>query len=178
MVEFDCFTFIDNTSRDDIGDGVLFLKMILDDIKPSTVINVQDLEDKLANVSLQKHDNNTQTCTRETEKVFKKIKRFKPGTYDKNCFPTQFFQATETTTNESFEWTVEVIKDEWIMGDPTCTIQYVILTLNTKFRNLNRAGIWNKTSEKETKIIALMTALNDQKKKFKELETEVNAKST
>ncbi len=55
-VESDCFTFTDNASRDEIGDGVLLLKMILDYIKPNTVIDVQDLEGKLAMVSLQKYD--------------------------------------------------------------------------------------------------------------------------
>ena len=112
------------------------------------------------------------------EKIFKEIKRLKPGTYGDNRFLTQLFHAMETTTNESFERTVEVVKYKWIMGDPSCTIQYVISSLNTKFRNLEGAGVWNKTSENETKIIALTTALNDQKKKFKELETKINAKST
>ncbi len=60
----------------------------------------------------------------------------------------------ETTTIASFEQTVEEVKDIWIMGNPMCTIQYVILTLNTKFHNLEGAIVWNKTSEIEMKIIA------------------------
>ncbi len=43
MVESDCFMFTDKISGNEIGDGVLLLKMILDDFKPSTVINLQGL---------------------------------------------------------------------------------------------------------------------------------------
>ncbi len=46
--------FTHNLSEDEIGDGDLLLKMILDDIKPSTVIDIQDLEDKFARVMLWK----------------------------------------------------------------------------------------------------------------------------
>ncbi len=60
MVEFDFFTFTDNSPRDEIGDGVLLLNMILDDIKPSKVIYVQDLKDKLAKALLQKYNNYVQ----------------------------------------------------------------------------------------------------------------------
>ena len=40
MVESDHFLFTDNSTRDEIGDNVILLKIILDDIKPITVINV------------------------------------------------------------------------------------------------------------------------------------------
>mgnify|MGYP000887618028 CR=1 FL=1 len=168
QVESDAFTFTDNVTGDEIGDGVILLKLILDDVKPSTVIDVQDLEEKLASATLLKHGNNVQTCNREMEKIYKEIRRLKPGTYDDNRFLTQLFRALETTTNESFARTVEFIKDKWIMGESSCTIQHVISTLNNKFRNLEGSGSWNKTSEKDTKIIALATKLKDQERKFNE----------
>lgn len=173
QVESDAFTFTDNVTGDEIGDGVILLKLILDDVKPSTVIDVQDLEEKLASATLLKHGNNVQTCNREMEKIYKEIRRLKPGTYDDNRFLTQLFRALETTTNESFARTVEFIKDKWIMGDASCTVQYVISTLNNKFRNLEGSGSWNKTSEKDTKIIALATKLKDQEKKFNELQSQL-----
>ena len=141
QVESDAFTFTDNVTGDEIGEGVILLKLILDDVKPSTVIDVQDLEEKLASATLLKHGNNVQTCNREMEKIYKEIRRLKPGTYDDNRFLTQLFRALETTTNESFARTVEFIKDKWIMGDTSCTVQYVISTLNNKFRNLEGSGI-------------------------------------
>ena len=54
MVESDCFLFMENLTGDEIGDKVILLKIILDDIKPSTVIDMQDLEEKVASVILQK----------------------------------------------------------------------------------------------------------------------------
>ena len=46
------FTY--NSTGDGIGDVVILLKIIPDNIKPSTVIDVQDLEEKLASANLQK----------------------------------------------------------------------------------------------------------------------------
>ena len=48
---------------------------------------------------------------REMEKLYKEIRRLKLGTYDNNRFLTQLICALETTTNESFERTVEVVKE-------------------------------------------------------------------
>ena len=52
---------------------------------------------------------------------------------------------------------VEVVKDKWVLGDATCTVVYVI-----------------KTSNKDTKIISLTTALNYQRIKFEELQKNYN----
>ena len=70
MVDSDRFLFTDNSIGDEIGDGFILLKRILDDIKPKTVINVQDLEEILASATLQK-------C----EKNVREIRHLKPGTY-------------------------------------------------------------------------------------------------
>ena len=43
MVESDHFMFRDNSTGDEIGDSIILLKIILNDIKPSTIINVQIL---------------------------------------------------------------------------------------------------------------------------------------
>ena len=53
MVESDFFLFTDNSTGEEIGDGVILLKIILGDIKPSTAIDVQNLGDKLASATLR-----------------------------------------------------------------------------------------------------------------------------
>ena len=65
MVESDRFLFTENSTGDKIGDGVIFLKITLEDIIPRTVIDVQDLEEKLASATLRKYKNNVISCTRE-----------------------------------------------------------------------------------------------------------------
>ena len=65
MVEPDRFLFIDNSTGDEIGDGVILLKIILGDIKPSTVIDLQDLEEKLSSATLQKYESNVLSCMRD-----------------------------------------------------------------------------------------------------------------
>ena len=63
---------------------------------------MQDLEEKLASENLQKTKTKVIYCTREIEKLYKEIRRLKPGTYDDNHFLTQLFCTLETTKNESF----------------------------------------------------------------------------
>ena len=108
------------------------------------------------------------------ENLCKDIRCLKPVTYDDNRFLTQFFCALETMTNDIFERTVEVVKDKWVLGDATCTVVYVIKTCNTKYRNLEVSNVWNKSSNKDTKIISLTTALNYQRIKFEELQKNYN----
>ena len=89
-----------------------------------------------------------------------------PVTYNDNRFLTKLFCSLETSTNESFETMVEVVKDKWILGDVTCMVSYVINICNTKYRNLECFDVWNKSSNKDTNIIDQTTALNDQRMKF------------
>ena len=166
MVESDFFLFTDNSAGEEIGESVILLKIILDDIKPSTFINVQDLEETLALATLQKYEKYVLSYTQEMEKLHKEIRRLKPGTYNNNRFLTQLFCTLETTTNDSLDRTVEVVKDKWILRDATCMVASVIKTCNTKYRNLEGSDVWNKSSNKDNNIIALATALNDQRMKF------------
>ncbi len=144
-------------------------------MKPSTVINVQDLETKLSKATLPKYDNNIPKLMMEMETFWKAIKRLKPWTYSDSCFLTQLFCALKTTTNKSFDRTVKTLKDLWILQDPKYTAPFVIQTSCTKYVNLVGANKWNVTSAKDTKIIALTTALNDHKKKFNELKSKVES---
>ena len=52
MVESDRFLFTDNSTGDEIGYGFILLKIVLGNIKPSTVIDEQDLKEKLASATL------------------------------------------------------------------------------------------------------------------------------
>ncbi len=174
MNEWNNYTFKDSLTGNHNCGGILLFK-ILHGIKPSTVIDVQDLENKLSNVTLQKYDNDVPKLTREMEMIWKEIKRLKPGTYSDSCFLTQLFCALKTTSNESFESTIEMLKDLWILQDPKCMVPCVIQTSCMKYINLVGSNKWNVTSAKDTKIIALTTALNDHKKKFNKLKSKVKS---
>ena len=132
------------------------------------------MEEKLASDNLRKYEDNVLSCTSEIEKLYKEIICLKPETYDDNQFLTQLLCALGKTTNESFERTVEVVIDKWILGDATCTIAYVIKTCNTKYRNLEVSNVWNNSSNKDNDIIALTTALNDQRMNFEEFQNNYN----
>ncbi len=153
--ESDDYTFEDPLTGDQKRDGVILLFKILQDVKPSTVIDVQDLENKLSEATLQKYDNDVPKLMREMETIWKEIKRLKPNTYSDSCFLTQLFRTLETTSNESLERTIEMLKDLWILQDPKCTIPFVIQTACTKYVNLVGANKWNVTSAKDTKIKGL-----------------------
>ena len=108
------------------------------------------------------------------EKLYKDIRCLKPVTYNDNRFITQLFRALETKTNVSFERTLETVKYIYILGDPTCTVAYVIITCNAKYQNLEGYNVWYKSGKKDTRIISLTTALNDQMMKFEEFHNNYN----
>ena len=91
MAKWDPFLFTDNSTGDEIGDKVIILKIKIDDIKRSTVIDVQDMEEKLPSATLWKYENNVFSFTREMEKLYKKIRLLNPGTYNDKRFLTQLF---------------------------------------------------------------------------------------
>ena len=51
MVESYRFLFMDNSTGEENGDSFIPLKVILNGIKPITVIDEQDLEEKLASAT-------------------------------------------------------------------------------------------------------------------------------
>ncbi len=55
--ESDDYTFEDPLTNDQKCNGVILLFKILQDVKLSTVINVQDLENKLRDAMFQKYNN-------------------------------------------------------------------------------------------------------------------------
>ena len=71
-----------------------------------------------------------------------------------------------TTTNEDFERAVKNLKDAWIRGDASCTITYVIEVANNSYRNIKGERSWNKTSDKDAKIIALTTKVGNLEQKL------------
>ena len=69
---------------------------------------------------------------------------------------------------------MRVSREKWILGETTCTVAYVIKTCNAKYRDLEGSNVWNKSSNKNTKIIALTTALNDQRMNCEEFQNNYN----
>ena len=69
---------------------------------------------------------------------------------------------------------MEVVKGKWILGNTTCTVVYVIKTCNNRYQNLEGSNVWNKLINRDTNIIALRTALNDQRMNFEEFQKNYN----
>ena len=69
---------------------------------------------------------------------------------------------------------MEVVKEKWILGDATWIVAYVIKICNTKYQNLESSNLWNKSSNKDIKIIDLTTVFNDQRVKFEEFQNNYN----
>ena len=174
MVESEDFTFEDAEGNKKF-DGLIFLWIILNDIKPSMVVDVQDLEKELEDCTLLKQQNNVQILTKQMEKTWKEIKRLKPGTYDERRFLIQLFRDLLTTTNEDFERSVRNLKDMWVHGDWICAVTYIITLFNKTYKNLVGEKSWGETSDKDAKIIAMTTSLNKQKNKWSEFATKMNS---
>ena len=67
-----------------------------------------------------------------------------------------------------------VVKEKWILGDATCTVAYVIKICNTKYQNLDGSNVWNKSINKDAKIIAFNIALNYKRMNFEEFQNNYN----
>ena len=147
MVESEDFTFEDAEGNEKF-DGLIFLCIILNDVNPSTVVDVQDLEKELEDCTMLKQQNNVQILTKQMEKTWKEIKRLKPGTYDERRFLSQLFRALLTTTNKDFERSVRNLKDLWVCDDAICTVTYIITLVDTNYKNLVGENPWGKTSDK------------------------------
>ncbi len=78
MIESNFFTFTYDESGNKFYEINIIFKIILDDIRPSTAIGANDMEEKLSLATLQKYENNIQTFTKKDQKDLKGNQATKP----------------------------------------------------------------------------------------------------
>lgn len=146
--------------------GFILLRMIFDIVKPSVIVDVNDLQRKMEKITLLLAGNNFQALCTALEGIQQEINAEKGDNYCKDdMLLMQLFRAAETTTNDGFAFDVRQAKVAWMMGknwDKTS----IINDLCAVYRNMVADESWMKVSSADSKIIALTTQVKDLKKQL------------
>jgi division protein CdvB (Snf7/Vps24/ESCRT-III family) len=178
LVEKADFTFEEPDGEERI-DGLVLLWKIMNNIRPTVVIDLEELEEKLKSATLQNHENDVQVLTLSMEQTYQEIRLSdKQNGYTEKRFLTQLFRALLTAKNPVFLREVESAKMDWIGGDSTITSSVLIERANKWYKTLHKQKVWNKLSDEQTKILNLTTQLANSKNELKELKTQLQAHVT
>jgi len=151
----------------------------MNNIRPTVVIDLEELEEKLKSTTLQNHENDVQVLTLSMEQTYQEIRLSdKQNGYTEKRFLTQLFRALLTAKNPVFLREVESAKMDWIGGDSTITSSVLIERANKWYKTLHKQKVWNKLSDEQTKILNLTTQLANSKNELKELKTQLQAHVT
>ena len=163
LVEKADFTFEEPDGEERI-DGLVLLWKIMNNIRPTVVIDLEELEEKLKSATLQNHENDVQVLTLSMEQTYQEIRLSdKQNGYTEKRFLTQLFRALLTAKNPVFLREVESAKMDWIGGDSTVTSSVLIERANKWYKTLHKQKVWNKLSDEQTKILNLTTQLANSK---------------
>jgi hypothetical protein len=169
------FSFIDEKTGNPVYSGLILLQKMMNVCKPETIVKVCHHESKLVTVTLwPDHKNNVCLLTTRMMTVLQEI-HTKTGesSYTDQCFITNLFRAVSTSPTEKFLNFVDQIKSNWIMEEISDPAE-IILKLDKMHRNMVADDNWLITNEKDTKIVALTSALENVKKKFGKLAKKVS----
>ena len=169
------FSFLDEVTGNEILSGLVLMRKMLDVCKPETIVEVRHLEKDLDSIVLwPTHENNVRSLTTRMMTILQEI-HAKTGkhSYTDQRFITNLFRALESSPTEKFLSFVDQLKSQWIMEDISLPSD-IILKLDKMHRNMVADGSWVNTNEKDTKIVALTSAIQDVKKKYGELAKKVS----
>ena len=161
------FSFIDEVTGNEILSGLVLMRKMLDVCKPETIVEVRHLEKDLDTIVLwPTHENNVRSLTTRMMTLLQEI-HAKTGkhSYTDQRFITNLFRALESSPTEKFLSFVDQLKSQWIMEDISLPSD-IILKLDKMHRNMVADGSWVNTNDKDTKIVALTTAIQDVRKKY------------
>jgi hypothetical protein len=151
------------------------MRRMLDVCKPETIVEVRHLEKELDSIVIwPTHENNVRLLTTRMMTLLQEI-HAKTGShsYTDQRFITNLFRALEASPTEKFLSFVDQLKSSWIMEDISLPSE-IISKLDKMHRNMVADGSWTTTNEKDTKIVALTTMVDDMKKKYGALAKKVS----
>jgi hypothetical protein len=171
------FSFIDEISGNEIHSGLVLMQKMLNICKPETIVEVRHLKRELDSIVLwPTHDNNVRLLTTRMITLLQEI-HGKTGkhSYTNQRFITNHFCALETFPTVKFLSFVDQLKISWIMEDISLPSD-IIQKLDKMHQNMVADGSWTNTNEKDTKIVALTSMVNDMKMKYGMLAKKVSFK--
>ncbi len=119
------------------------------------------------------HENNVHLLTTHMMTLLQEIHaKTRKHLYTNQRFITNLFCALKTSPTKNFLPFIDQHKSSWIMKDISLPSD-IIQKLDKMHHNIVADGSWNNTNEKDIKIVALTSMVNDMKTKYSMLATKV-----
>jgi hypothetical protein len=165
------FMYFDAETQDIIWDGFTFLSLVLDVIKPDTVVQVKTLETQFKAITLASCKGCFRTLVTTLENKAAEINEVAGEVrISNNMLLTQIFETAEKAPNEAFKMDLTIAKSSWVTGKQTDK-DVIIADLTKLYVNKQDEGTWKTGSEKDAKIIALTTQVENVKKSLNALKS-------
>jgi hypothetical protein len=169
------FQFFNPTTGEIAYDGVTMLKIILDTMRPGTVIGLDNIKATLESVTLQKYGNNVTKLLNFMEAQYQEIL---DNEKDFDSWRRHILRALMSGPNADFNTWIKHIKDD-IESEEGIYSEIAPANLirmsKKKFVNMSEAGVWTKVDPGNAIQISLATQMKLLQAKIDELSTKKTA---
>ena len=144
-------------------DGTTMLFLIVSGINPSTRVGVSDLKSNLRSARLVQFQYNVTDLTDKMMTDYELILE-KKGSHEDIVL--DLFTSLLSGKNDIFSGFIQRRKDDWETGTEE-THESLVQVANTKYNNMVMQGNWKNVDGKDSKMVALLTKVNDLEEKLK-----------
>ena len=142
-------------------DGATMLKIILDEIAPSTTVGTDNYRKQIQNCRLPKFSYNVKECLEHIERCNKDILA-QGETYDSLRLHT--FDCLKSAKNSEFKTWVRRVESDISCGTgeyKNFTPAMVINAAKKMYLNMTATGEWDKLDPRDAQMIALLTTIKE-----------------
>ena len=146
-------------------DGPCLLKVILEDIDPTSSVNIEMHRQSIEGAKLHDFKGNVVEMLKTIEKHYQAIVE-NGHAYDSDTYRRHLMAALLSGSNSVFNTKLQTIKsdvDACYGYNADITPQALIMSSKQQYINISRRGEWNKIDPRDAQIMALTTALKDSK---------------
>ena len=166
MLEKKKFTFTVAATGVETYDGPCMLKVLLEEIDPTSSVNIELHRTAIEEAKLHSYDNNVTEMIKDIEKHHQAIVEngasYEPATYRRHILA-----ALLSGPNEVFNTHFKAIKsdvDSHYGYHSTITPKVLLTAAKTQYTNIDKRKEWNKVDPKDAKMMALTTKLEKYEK--------------
>ena len=146
-------------------DGPCMLKVLLEEIDPTSSVNIEMHRQAIEGSKLHDYKGNLPEMLKSIEKHYQVIVG-NGHAYDPDTYRCHILSALQTGPNAVFNTKIQSIKSDVDAGhgyNSAILPQELLMSAKQLYNNLARRGEWNKVNPKDAQIMALTTALRDSK---------------
>ena len=172
MLEKAKFTFTDVTAGVETYDGPCMLKVLLEEVDPTTSVNIELHRQAIEQAKLHAYDNSVTEMIKDIEKHHQAIVS-NGSSYEQETYRRHIFAALLSGPNEVFNTHFNAIKsdvDSCYGYHANISPKLLLAAAKTQYTNIDKRNEWAKVDPKDAKIMALSTRfdkLEEQKNEAK-----------